>query len=690
MSDTPQNPLEGLLSEFSLGPAWARAKSDKPSEKAYEGPEREYQPRRREGGRDDRRQGGGARQGGGFGGRSENRGDGRQGGDRRKFDRNRGGRPDNRREEIAPAEGVTVTLIPEKHAIQLICKEVHQVARVYPLFDIAQIILAERARSRAVFEISEKHPAFYRCKIEEAIYLTKEEAMRHLLSASWRDRFIEESTIEVDPPKGNFTSVARCGISGEWLGPPNHHDYQKNLRRIHRERFANMPFEVYATKVRTERSEEAVNEWIESMRTQTRWRILSNKEIAERTAAAKLADEKALTAESAKTKVQGPTEIEAIPQQKVPEAQEKTEQKAEIEEVTVQDSDSSPSNESNETPEISEPAGNEEPATSIEPQDPSTAEADSAEPAAEKPAEEITWITDRAEIERLISQKILERAFHLTRKAKVSAAIAGKHLSPGLLIRLKQTGNHHRKHPAIIIPAVCRILESEHMPVFKRKGKLYTGPARPHALAPDAVLAPRPSEMVKWIRENTPAKLEGLWQAILPEGAKAPPQEYAADLFWLLQQGHILLYTDDTLVVQEQPKPQEPKKAKKKAKQQPEKKDAPTTLSQEPSGKSENESPASVENTSPAEQQDQVPEDSDENATIADTGTEPTLAASAEIVSEVLKDTVETIADAATALIDAAIPTDKAPASETEKPAGSTAAPAAENPENKEENAGEK
>ncbi len=61
--------------------------------------------------------------------------------------------------------------------------------------------------------------------------------------------------------------------------------------------------------------------------------------------------------------------------------------------------------------------------------------------------------------------------------------------------------------------------------------------------------------MVKWIRENSPAKLEGLWKAVLPEGANAPPAEYAADLFWLLQQGHILLYTDDTLAVQEQPKP---------------------------------------------------------------------------------------------------------------------------------------
>jgi hypothetical protein len=70
--------------------------------------------------------------------------------------------------------------------------------------------------------------------------------------------------------------------------------------------------------------------------------------------------------------------------------------------------------------------------------------------------------------------------------------------------------------------------------------------------------------MVAWIRENKPAKLAGLWESVLPEGSTAPPAEYAADLFWLLQQGHILLYTDDTLVVQEVREPTPPKEPKKK------------------------------------------------------------------------------------------------------------------------------
>ena len=66
--------------------------------------------------------------------------------------------------------------------------------------------------------------------------------------------------------------IARCGLSGEWLGPPNFHGYQTALRRVHRERYANMPFERYMANVRTERGEEALNAWLATQTTHTRFR----------------------------------------------------------------------------------------------------------------------------------------------------------------------------------------------------------------------------------------------------------------------------------------------------------------------------------------------------------------------------------------------------------------------------------
>lgn len=454
VTDPEPNPLNSLLSSFALGPSWARDAGGK----------EEHKPKTFRGGddrpprRDDRgpRQSGGSRD--------------REGGERRPFrggDRNQGDRRDApaRVEDAPPAEGVRATIGPDAHAVHLIGKEVHQVARVYALFDVAKILLAEKGRCRAIFESPEPRAPLIVGKLEESVFLTREEAIRHLWDSELRNELIEEETIEVDPPTGNFQAIARCGVSGVWLGPVNFHSYQTNLRRLHRERFARMPFEAYASKVRTERGEEAVNAWLETMKKKTRWRIKGDGDEA--------------------------------------------------------------------------------------------------------------WIDDRAEAERAFASGCFDKAYGESRLADVSGAIPAKNLSPSLLTSLRLAGTHARNHPAILIPSVCRAIEAEHLPVFKRLGKLHTGPARPHPLPLNAVLAERPAQMVAWIRENPPAKLEGLWKSVLPEGSTAPPAEYAADLFWLLHQGHILLYTDDTLVVQDaretvvQAPAGEGKKKKKKKKKKP-------------------------------------------------------------------------------------------------------------------------
>jgi hypothetical protein len=448
VSDSENNPLNSLLSSFALGPAWARAGSDATERKPKTFPQGEAHPPRRDNRDRDSRNNGGERA------PSQGR--------RANYEDRRSSPP--RMEEAPPEEGVRTSIIPDSHAIHLIGKEVHQVARVYPLFDIAKIILAEKSRCRAVFETVGTHAPLLRGKMEESVFLTREEAIHHLWNSELRSKLIEEETIEVEPPTGNFQAIARCGISGDWLGPVNFHSYQTNLRRLHRERFSRMPFENYASKVRIERGEDAVNSWLETMKTKTRWRIKD--------------------------------------------------------------------------------------------------EGDDA------------WIEDRAEAERALGMRCFERAFEEVRIADVSGAIHGKNLSPSLLTSLRIAGTHARNHPAILIPAVCRAIEAEHLAVFKRQGKLHTGPARPHPLPLNAILAERPGKMVEWIRNNKPAKLEGLWKSVLPEGSTAPPADYAADLFWLLHQGHILLYPDDTLAVQEAREAgiiapgDEPKKAKKKKKSQ--------------------------------------------------------------------------------------------------------------------------
>jgi hypothetical protein len=63
-------------------------------------------------------------------------------------------------------------------------------------------------------------------------------------------------------------------MSGVFLGPPNHHDYQLQLRKIHAERFANVPFDIYKARIRMLRDEESIQKWKEQQSSRLVYRPL--------------------------------------------------------------------------------------------------------------------------------------------------------------------------------------------------------------------------------------------------------------------------------------------------------------------------------------------------------------------------------------------------------------------------------
>jgi hypothetical protein len=59
------------------------------------------------------------------------------------------------------------------------------------------------------------------------------------------------------------------------LGPPNYHDYQNQLRKLHAERFARMPFDAYKAQVRIVRDEEVVKKWVDDQSWKTEYLCLN-------------------------------------------------------------------------------------------------------------------------------------------------------------------------------------------------------------------------------------------------------------------------------------------------------------------------------------------------------------------------------------------------------------------------------
>lgn len=191
------------------------------------------------------------------------------------------------RARVESPAGVRLEIQPLHAAVDALAREIIRSARCYPLFDVIRVLLAGRDRYRAVFTAAPETGrdgagadagpgvTLILDKATPALWLDRSEAVRQLWQAPWRERFYREEVVETDPPKGNFAGVARCTMSGEWLGPPNHHAYQDNLLRLHRERFAHMPLEDYRRRVRVERDEAMIQEWRDQMRLRRVWHPLT-------------------------------------------------------------------------------------------------------------------------------------------------------------------------------------------------------------------------------------------------------------------------------------------------------------------------------------------------------------------------------------------------------------------------------
>ncbi|MEM0896148.1 MAG: hypothetical protein AAGJ79_04615 [Verrucomicrobiota bacterium] len=293
----PDDPLD--LSGLDLAPDWVkeikspsndfpafkedrRIDGDGPRRpKGKRPPRREDRggPRRNDGPRSDGPRRGGPRRDDGPGRGRGPRRDGKGGGPRGERDRGRDGRGggrdqrENRRPQAPPIEGFKVKLTPLDPGVQYLVQQIRMTGRAYPIFDLAKLLL--ESRERYTVSISRENgssPPLFRCAADGSLWLSREEAVRHLLNSKAIGEYYEIETIEGDPPKGNFTTVAVCGMSGKLLGPPNYHGYQPALNRLYRERFSNMDFERFKSRIKMSQEEETIEKWKEQESTTTHYR----------------------------------------------------------------------------------------------------------------------------------------------------------------------------------------------------------------------------------------------------------------------------------------------------------------------------------------------------------------------------------------------------------------------------------
>ncbi len=300
------------LQSFNFGTQWTEVKPVSPGRR-----ERDFD-RSDRGDRRDRREGGGApggqprdrrafrkpagpASGGASGTPAAPGGEGQpQGGEPRRFDRGPGGprrefrgeprgefRHDRREGggqafDRAPyvSPYFTATCYPEDTGFAAIVKAVRASCRTFQLFEITKAVLEKNDRFVVVLQRAKPAPGegapaakpgpLYMSMPDHLPFDTEEAAVQHALNNNL-GAFFDMQEVDVDPPKGSYPIINKCGVTGELLGPPNYHRYQQILQQHYATKIKGMSFDRFRDSIVSVREPEVAAAWLEKMKKTVRY-----------------------------------------------------------------------------------------------------------------------------------------------------------------------------------------------------------------------------------------------------------------------------------------------------------------------------------------------------------------------------------------------------------------------------------
>jgi hypothetical protein len=169
------------------------------------------------------------------------------------------------RPEAEPAP-VQIDFLPEERAFSKIIQQIKQGHIAYPLFGLARMFLERPERHRIRVRSLDNHTMIYQFGDDGPVSMDPTALERNAFNEK-RDEYYETQIVEKEPIKGNFTSVARCTLSGKLLGPTNYHAFQPALRTLYDQRFSRrMSFEDYRRAIEISSDPQLVEQWKEEAR----------------------------------------------------------------------------------------------------------------------------------------------------------------------------------------------------------------------------------------------------------------------------------------------------------------------------------------------------------------------------------------------------------------------------------------
>jgi hypothetical protein len=169
------------------------------------------------------------------------------------------------RPEVEPAP-VQIDFLPEERAFSKIIQQIKQGHVAYPLFGLARMFLERPERHRIRVRSLDNHTMVYQFGDYGPVAMDSSALERNAFSEK-KDEFYETQIVEKEPIKGNYTSVARCTLTGKVLGPTNYHAFQPALRALYEQRFSRrMSFDDYRRAIEITNDAQVVEQWKDEAR----------------------------------------------------------------------------------------------------------------------------------------------------------------------------------------------------------------------------------------------------------------------------------------------------------------------------------------------------------------------------------------------------------------------------------------
>lgn len=181
--------------------------------------------------------------------------------DSRQHDR-RGGR-----QEYAPSIPVDCRFMPEQKALASMVRQIAQLRRAFPLLDLAAIFTSKPETCLLRLDVwpDARDAVLYQCRTCGMVALDRARLVGHMTKAHMEEFFTKEEIV-TEAPAGQFVCVAKCGLTGTLLGPPNHHSFASKVQELHMTRFPHMSLDQYRSHVETIRDPAAIEQWKEESR----------------------------------------------------------------------------------------------------------------------------------------------------------------------------------------------------------------------------------------------------------------------------------------------------------------------------------------------------------------------------------------------------------------------------------------